>query len=126
MLKEHEASIVQKNQEMFHKQEQSFLALISRNNALTNQRLDSLSKDINYLKQSLEFSQNEYDDKFKNMDARVQKLEEEINLMKENLHVIQTRKPSWTIETDAKLVDLEDRSRQSNLKFEGLKEYEND
>ena len=27
MLKEHEASIVQKNQEMFHKQEQSILAL---------------------------------------------------------------------------------------------------
>ena len=93
---------------------------------MTNQRLDSLSKDINYLKQSLEFSQNEYDDKFKNMDARVQKLEGEINLMKENLHVIQTRKPSWTIETDAKLVDLEDRSRQSNLKFEGIKEHEND
>ena len=88
MLKEHEASIVQKNQGIFHKQKQSFLALISGNNSLTNQRLDSLSKDINYLKQSLEFSQNEYDDKFKNMDARVQKLEKEINLMKENLHVI--------------------------------------
>ena len=47
MLKEHQASIVQKNQEMFHKQEQSILALISRNNSLTNQRLDNLSKDIN-------------------------------------------------------------------------------
>ena len=45
MLKEHEASIVQKNQEMFHKQEQSILALKSGNNSLTNQRLDNLSKD---------------------------------------------------------------------------------
>ena len=52
MLKEHEASIVQKNQEMFHKQEQSILALISGNNSLTNQRLDNLSKDLNDLKES--------------------------------------------------------------------------
>ena len=87
MLKKHEASIVQKNQEMFHKQDQSILALISGNNSLTNQRLDNLSKDINDLKESLEFSQNEYDDKFKNMGDKIQKLEEKINLMKEELHV---------------------------------------
>ena len=54
MLKEHEVSIVQKNQEMFHKQEQSILALISGNNSLTNQCLDNFSKDINDLKESLE------------------------------------------------------------------------
>ena len=120
-LKEHEASIVQKNQEMFHKQEQSILAFISGNNSLTNQRLDILSIDINDLKESLEFSQNEYDEKFNNMGDKVQKLEEEIDLMKEELHVIQTTKPWLAIETDAKLVDLEDRSRRSNLKFEGIK-----
>ena len=97
MLREHEASVVQ---------------LISGNNSLTNQRLDSLSKDINELKESLEFSKNEYDDKFKNIGDKVQKLEEEINLMKEELHVIQTTKLSWVMETDAKLVDLKDRSRQ--------------
>ena len=90
MLREHEASVVQ---------------LIYGNNSLTNQRLDSLSKDINDLKESLEFSQNEYDDKFKNISEKVQKLEEEINLMKEELHVIQTTKLSWVMETDAKLVD---------------------
>ena len=56
MLKEHEASVVQKNQEMLHKQDQSILALMSGNNSLTNQRLDNLSKDINELKESLELS----------------------------------------------------------------------
>ena len=54
-----------------------------------NQRLDNLSKDINDLKESLEFYQNEYDDKFKNMGDKIKKLEEKINLMKEELHVIQ-------------------------------------
>ena len=43
-----------------------------------NQRLDSLSKDINDLKESLEFSQNEHDIKLKNMGDKVKKLEEEI------------------------------------------------
>ena len=49
--------------------------LISGNISLTNQRVDSLSKDVNELKESLEFSQNEYDDKLKNMGGKVQKLE---------------------------------------------------
>ena len=96
MLKKHKASIVQKNQEMFHRQEQSILVLISGNNSLTNQRLDNLSKDINDLKESLEFSQNKSDDKFRNMGDKIQKLEQK---MKEELDVIQTTKPSWTIET---------------------------
>ena len=98
-------------------------SLISGNNSLTNQCLDSLSKDINDLKESLEFSQIEHDDKFKNVDDKVQKLQEKINEMKEKLHVIQTAKPSWAI---VKLVHLEDRSRQNDLRFEGIKEHENE
>ena len=114
MLKEHEPSIVQAG------------AVHHSINSLKNQRLDSLSKDINDLKESLEFSQNEYDDKFKNMGDKVQKLEEVINQMKEELHVTLTTKPSWVIETDVKLVDLEDCSRRNNLRFEGIKEHENE
>ena len=53
-----------------------------------------LNKAINNLRKWLEFSQNEYDDKFKNMSDKVQKLEEETNLMKEELHVIPSTKPS--------------------------------
>ena len=63
MLKELEPLIVQKNQEMFYKQKQSILALVSGNNSLTNQCIYSLSKDINDQKESLDFSQNVYDDK---------------------------------------------------------------
>ena len=46
--------------------------------------------------------------------------------MEEELHVIQTTKPSWAIETDAKLVDLEDRSKRYNLRFKGIMEHENE
>ena len=76
---------------MFHEQEQSILELISANNSLTSQRLDSLSKDINDLSESKEFSQNEYDDKFKNIGDKMQKREAEINLMMEELQVSRQR-----------------------------------
>ena len=59
------------------------------------------------------------------MGDKVQKLKEE-TLMEEELHVIQTTKPSWAIETDAKLVDLEDRSKRYNLRFKGIMEHENE
>ena len=52
------------------------------------------------------------------MGDKVQKLEE-INQMKKEIQVIKTTELSWAIETDAKLVHLEDR-------FEGTKEHENE
>ena len=58
---------------MFHKQEQPILTLVSGSNSLTKQRLNSLSKDMHDLKESLEFSQHEYYDKFQNMGNKVQK-----------------------------------------------------
>ena len=72
-----------------------------------NQRVDSLSKYVSDLKESLEFSQNEYDDKLKSMGNKAQKLEEEISLMKQELHIIQATNLSRAIETGAKLVDLQ-------------------
>ena len=81
--------------------------LISENISLTNQRVDNLSKYISDLKECLEFSQNEYDDKLKSMDNKAQKLEEEISLMKQELHIIQATNLSRAIETGIKLVDLQ-------------------
>ena len=59
------------------------------------------------------------------MDDKIQKLEENINLMEKELHIIQTTTPSWVIETDAKLIDLQDHSRRNNLRCEGIKQPEN-
>ena len=60
------------------------------------------------------------------MSNKIKKLEEKINLMKKELHANQTTKPSWAIEIDAKLIDLKDRSRQNNLRFERIKEHESE
>lgn len=40
--------------------------------------------------------------------------------MKQELHAIQTRKSSWAIETDTKMVDLKKRSTRKSLRFEGI------
>ena len=56
---------------MFCKQERPILALISENNSLTNQHLDSLSKDKIDLKESSKFSQNYSNGTFKNMGNKV-------------------------------------------------------
>lgn len=48
------------------------------------------------------------------------KLEGERYPMKQELHAIQTRKSSWAIETDTKMVDLKKRSTRKSLRFEGI------
>ena len=60
------------------------------------------------------------------MGNKIQRLVEKINLMKQELHVIQTTKPSWAIERDAKLIDLEGRFRWNKLRFERIKEHGNE
>ena len=50
---------MKKHEEMFRNHEKSIIQLILGNTALTNQRLDNLSKDIVELKESLEFTQEE-------------------------------------------------------------------
>ena len=54
------------------------------------------------------------------MVNKVQRLDEEINIMKQELLACQTESPSWAIERDTKLVNLEDSSRQNDLRFEGI------
>ena len=59
------------------------------------------------------------------MCDEIKKLEEKINLRKEELQVIHTTKPLRAIETDAKLIDMEDCFRRNNLRFEGIMEHKN-
>ena len=53
-------------------------------------------------------------------------MEKNLFSLKKNIEVIQTTKPSWAKEIENKLVDLEDRSRRSNLRINGIKEGKNE
>ena len=63
---------------MFRSPKSSIMQLISGNTALTNQRLDNLSKEIAGLKESLDFTQEETEEK-------INKMNETISAMKRNL-----------------------------------------
>ena len=53
-------------------------------------------------------------------------MEKNLFSLKKDIEVIQTTKPSWAIEIENKLVDLEDRSRRNNLRINGIKEGKNE
>ena len=89
---------------------------------LTNHRLDNLSKEIADLKESLEFTQEETEGKFNKLNEKITTMERNLFSLKKDIEVIQTTKPSWAIEIENKLVDLEDRSRRNNLRINGIKE----
>ena len=46
--------------------------------------------------------------------------------LKKDIDIIQTTKPSWGINIENKLVDLEDRSRRNNLRINRIKERKNE
>ena len=64
MFKQHQEAITKKQEKMFRSHENSIMQLISGNATLTNQRLDNLSKETEDLKESLEFTQGETEEKF--------------------------------------------------------------
>ena len=126
MFKQHQEAVAKKQEEMFRSHENSIMQLISGNTTLTNQRLDNLSKEIADLKESLEFTQEETEEKLNKLNEKITTMEKNLFSLKKDIEVIQTTKPSWAIEIENKLVDLEDRSRRNNLRINGIKEGKNE
>ena len=75
---------------------------------------------------SLEFTQEETEGKFNKLNEKITTMERNLFSLKKDIEVIQTTKPSWAIEIENKLVDLEDRSRRNNLRINGIKEGKNE
>ena len=125
MLQEHET----KQDGMFTKHKKSVLDLISGHQALVKQRLDQLCDsltsvkiDVEELKESLSFTQNDIDQGISNINEKIQSLEKELSSTKEDVRITQTTEPTWALEIRRKLVDLEDRSGRNNLQILGIKE----
>ena len=120
MLQEHET----KQERMFTKHKKSVLDPISGHQALLKQRLDllfdsltSVKTDVEELKESLSFTQNDIGQRFPNINEKVQSMERELSSTKEDVRVIQTTEPIWALEIRRKFVDLEDRSRKTICEY---------
>ena len=81
-----------------------------------------MKTDVEDFKESPSFPQKHIDQKFLNINEKVQNLERELNSIKEDVGVIQTTEPTRELEICRKLVDLEDTSRRNNLRILGIKE----
>ena len=73
-------------------------------------------------KESPSFTQKHIDQRFLNINEKVQNLEKKLSSTKEDVSIMHTTKPTWALEIRRKLVDLEDKSRRNNLRILGIKE----
>ena len=88
--------------------------LIDTNVKNTNERLDQLSSDINDLKESLEFTEQDIDNKLIKGENELKDLKTDVKAIENDL-----LNPD---EVSDKLVELEDRSRRNNLRIDGIEE----
>ena len=65
-------------QEKFKKQVENITNLISGNFKLTMQEIHSLKNEVNDLRKSLEFTQNNLEEKVENVERRMVKLDSDI------------------------------------------------
>ena len=92
--------------------------VISNNLKNTNDRLDKISKEMNELTKSLEFTQDQLEGEINNIKENIKHLEKSIKGIKENL-----LDPN---NISSKLIKLEDRSRRINLRIDGIEETPNE
>ena len=118
---------------MFQEQQEALLNIISSNTAplresidkLTieikdnNDRLNSIAKDTEDLKLSVQTYQDVFDDKIKEIEDSIEKIKE-----KHKNEIIQLEKENE--DSKDKLRMLEDRSRRDNLRFDGIEEWEDE
>ena len=105
----------------FKKQEQNLAKIISGNLEITMQEIKSLKNEVNELKKSMEFTQND-------LKERVNNVEENMCKVKEDLKEIYEYQidPDYVNDSLAdirnKLTELEDRSRRNNIRIDGIVE----
>lgn len=100
--------------EEFKKQENFILQTISSNFLIHTERLDGLVKEINSIKESLEFQQAK-------VDKEVSELKKEVIDMQQQLHEVILQDSSESIKSlQAKIDDMEDRSRRNNIRVDGI------
>ena len=85
------------------KQEESIINKIAGNHKITMDEIKKMIKDIDNIKESLEFTQEVIDKKVKTVEEKVETIENK-----------------FTNEVQRKLTEIEDRSRRNNIRIEGV------
>ena len=84
----------------------------------TNNRLDRISQEVVDITKSLEFTQEQLDEELAKLKNYVGKIQTDMKYIEDNL-----LDPKYVM---GKLIELEDRSRQNNLRIDGVEETPNE
>ena len=84
----------------------------------TNERLDKISNEMLEITKSLEFTQGKLDEEIAIVKNDISKIKSDMQVLEDDL--LDPNKVS------KKLIELEDRSRRNNLRFDGLTKDPND
>ena len=107
-------------EEEFAKQQQQISKIIENNLVITKQEIGKLREEINDLKKSIEFTENVLEEKVAKVEQNVCELQEKFNKVKEDVTYMNDYiKDEENIRN--KLEELEDCSRQNNIRIDGIK-----
>ena len=119
-------------QEMFQRQERVLTETVNSASLVTNQRIDKLSSDITVNNEKLIKLVNDLSEVHLSTEASRETIKEKIKKTEERIHKEKKSKGHYKEIEDEnktlkdKLLDLEDQSRRDNLRFNGVREYENE
>lgn len=101
---------------MLAKHEHSITSLIKANNKINEEKIESLTKHIDDFQRSLEYTENELQEKVEDIELSVNNRLKDMEDKFTNEHVVLKNK----------IRDLEDRSRRNNLRIDGIKEQDSE
>lgn len=107
------------------RQEETIINFIELQSRLINSRIDDVIKDVNSLKECGNFQEDIFDSKVKKLDEKIENIKikmTELNFNTSNTSSGMDIDNNVIKEIKHKLNDLENRSRRSNLRFDGIKE----
>ena len=104
--------------ELLKVQESSMKAILQAYMESNNKRIDSLIRDVQDLKTSLEFTQDQFQDTLSSSETKAKEIKEKLSTLSSKLTGIEAKCTDMANQVD----DQENRSRRNNLCFEGIPE----
>ena len=113
-LEDHEKKMKQEYEE----HEKKINDIIKSHLETTNKRLEEISKEVRDITESVEFTEGRLDEEIATVKDDISKMKSDVRLIERDL-----LDPN---DVPEKLIELEDRSRRNNLRFDGLTEDTNE
>ena len=107
------------------KESQAFIInFLEMNSRVMHGRIDKIMEDVNSLKHTAEFREDIFEKKLKDVRENIDKIKSEMLNQQQYLQRSSANGNDNSVinEIKSKLVDLENRSRRNNLRFEGIAE----